>query len=70
LQDPEKIIGARIRALREQRGLNQDELARQAGLNRVHLYRVETGRQSPTIRTLAILAAALKVRIADLVIDI
>jgi transcriptional regulator with XRE-family HTH domain len=69
LQDAERKIGAKVRELRE-KGWNQDEFAERAGLNRIHLYRVETGQQSPTIRTLSIIATALDLRIRDLVEDV
>jgi Helix-turn-helix len=34
------------------RGITQDDLAELAGLNRTHLHRVESGAQSPKLRTL------------------
>ena len=45
----------------------QDKLADQAGLNRVHLYRLENGKQSMTLRTLKLIADALDVSMAELV---
>ena len=59
-------MGKRIKTLRLKKGIIQDDLADRAGLNRVHLYRLETGRQSMTLRTLKIIADALGVRPADL----
>ena len=53
--------------MRAKRGLTQDQLAELAGLNRVHLYRIETGQQSMTLRTLKIIADALNVKMRDLV---
>ena len=47
----------------------QDQLAELAGLNRVHLYRIETGQQSMTLRTLKIIADALEVKMRDLIGD-
>jgi transcriptional regulator with XRE-family HTH domain len=70
LQEAERKIGAKIRELRERAGLNQDDFARHAGINRVHLYRIETGRQSPTIRTLSIVAEALGVSLRVLFEDL
>jgi DNA-binding XRE family transcriptional regulator len=67
LQDVEQEVGRRIKALRQGKGITQDELAEIAGVNRVHLYRIETGRQSMTLRTLKIIADALGVRVRDLV---
>jgi transcriptional regulator with XRE-family HTH domain len=70
LQDLERIVGGRIKELRVQKGFTQDDFAARAGLNRAHLYRVEEGRQSPTLRTLKTIADTLGVRVRDLVKDI
>jgi DNA-binding XRE family transcriptional regulator len=63
LQDIEKQVGKRIQALRRRKGLTQDEFANLAGLNRTHVYRLETGQQSITLRTMKIIADALDVRV-------
>ena len=67
LQDVQKVVGRNIKAIRCKKGVTQDQLAELAGLNRVHLYRVETGRQSMTLRTLKIIADALDVKMRDLI---
>ena len=67
LQDVQKAVGQRIKSVRSKKGVTQDQLAELAGLNRVHLYRIETGRQSMTLRTLKIIADALDVRMRDLI---
>lgn len=36
-------LGARIRQLREQRGLGVEELASRAGVHRTHLWKIEKG---------------------------
>jgi transcriptional regulator with XRE-family HTH domain len=64
---PEVIVGERIAFLRKAQGLTQDQFAERAGLNRAHLYRLESGKQSVTLRTLKIVADALEVRVRDLV---
>jgi len=56
--------------IREAKGFTQDGLAQRSGLDRSHLYRVETGRQSATVRTLKIIADTLGVRVRDLVKDV
>lgn len=53
--------------MRGRKGVTQDQLAELAGLNRVHLYRIETGRQSMTLRTLKTIADALDVKMRDLI---
>ena len=67
MQDIDREIGLRIKKIRASKGFTQDELAELAGLNRVHLYRLETGRQSMTMRTLKGISDALGVRIRDIV---
>ena len=70
LQDIEQRVGLKIKALRSRKGLTQDQFAELTGLNRTHLYRLENGKQSVTLRTLKIVADALEVRVRDLVRDI
>ena len=60
-------MGERIKAIRKRKGITQDQLADATGLNRVHLYRLENGRQSMTLRTLKVIADTLGVRVTDLV---
>lgn len=54
-------VGARIRSARESAGLNQDELAEAAGINRSYLSRAERGLQNLSLLTLGRIAAALEV---------
>jgi transcriptional regulator with XRE-family HTH domain len=69
-EEVEVIVGKRIQELRKQRGMTQDDFALRAGINRTHLYRLESGKQSVTLRTLKIVADALEVKVRDLVIGI
>lgn len=60
--DPDPIrVGATIKALREARGLTQEQLARRARLSRPYLANVEVGRKRLSIRSAARVAAALAV---------
>jgi transcriptional regulator with XRE-family HTH domain len=70
LQDIQVIVGATIRKLRRKRGLTQVAFAERAGLDRTHVYRIESGRQSMTLRTLKTIADTLGVRVRDVVWDI
>lgn len=54
-------LGARIRALRLAAGLTQAELARRTGIHRPNIARVEAGRHTPSLETLARLAQAIGV---------
>jgi len=59
-------IGMKIKAVREKRGLSQEELAQRAEISRGYLARLETGRHEPTLTMLAKIAKALRVKTADL----
>lgn len=50
------VIGIKLRALRTARGLTLRELARGLGLSHGHLSDLETGRRTPTIKTLCHIA--------------
>jgi len=54
-------LGARLRELRQAAGLTQAELARRTGIHRPNIARVEAGRHTPSLETLARLAAAIGV---------
>lgn len=56
----------RLTMLRADRGLSQTELAAKAGISREYLWRLEAGRQDPTLGTLEKLAKALKVKLTRL----
>jgi len=56
--------------IRKAKGISQDGLAQLSTLERSHLFKVETGRQSPTVVTLKLIADALDVRVKDLVKDL
>lgn len=53
--------GGKIRDLRKARGLNQDQLAELANLNRVTIAKYESGRVEPGAQALARIADALEV---------
>lgn len=65
MQDTKKLIGSRIKALRRQAGLTQEDLAGSLPLDPRHLSRIEVGRHFPTVDTLDRLAAVLNVPIAE-----
>jgi transcriptional regulator with XRE-family HTH domain len=59
-------LGARIRALRQQRGLLQKQLAEKAGLTASMMSQIEAGRLTPTLPTLRKLAGAFGVSVSGL----
>jgi len=60
-------LSMRVKALREERGLTQGKLAKQAGVSLGYLARLEIGMHDPSLSTLAKLAKALKVTVGELV---
>jgi len=54
-------LGARLRELRLAAGLTQAELARRTGIHRPNIARVEAGRHTPSLETLARIANAIGV---------
>lgn len=65
-----KILATRIRQLREQLGLSQQELADQSGLSRVHISGLERGVSSPAVESLIKIAKVLQVTVSELLKDI
>ena len=54
-------VGARIKHLRKERGLTQLDLAGQCDMDETAIQRLETGRSSPTVKTLFKITRGLKV---------
>jgi transcriptional regulator with XRE-family HTH domain len=61
-----QLFGLRIRQLRAEAGLTQDELAERAGIFRTYMSRVETGEANPTLTIVHALAGALGVEVQRL----
>lgn len=59
-------VGGRIRDRRTAAGMTQIELAERCGLPQSHISRLESGRHSPSHRTLERIARALGVSVAEL----
>lgn len=56
----------RIRYLRKQRDVSQEELALRAGINTVYYGQIERGQKCPTVDTLYKIAVGLEVPLPDL----
>ncbi len=52
LADTQKTVGKRIRALRDEAGFSQEQLAKKSGLARATVNRIETGKTLPSLATL------------------
>ena len=65
-----KTIGDAIRQFRKQAGMSQEALAEKANLHPVYVGKVERGEQWISLHALLKVAAALGVRVRDLVRDL
>ncbi|HEX3692377.1 MAG TPA: XRE family transcriptional regulator [Solirubrobacteraceae bacterium] len=61
-----KVIGARVKALRESSGLSLRDLAEHSGVSAPMLSQVERGETSPTLTVAAKIAAGLGLRLSQL----
>ena len=64
--DGRQLVAHNLRRLRVQRGLSQDALAVDAGLDRSYVGRIERAIENPTVDSLDKFAQALGVPIAEL----
>ena len=53
-------FGAAVRALRMERGIAQESLAHQAGIERSHMGKIERGEHMPTLAIIFKIAGALE----------
>ena len=65
-KDPKKKLGERIRSLRKEAGLSQEELADAAGLHRTYIGAIERGERNISLINIIQLARSLRVKPADL----
>lgn len=61
-----KKIGGNLRQIRQSKGITQENLALEAGLNRAYIGYIERGERNPSTDTLVKIAKALKVSPKDL----
>ncbi len=66
MSDIAKFLGLRIRELRNQRRMSQEELAFQAGISAAHLGQIERATKNPTVDTVGKIASALGVPVVAL----
>lgn len=66
MSDIAKQLGQRIRDLRNERHMSQEELSFKAGISPAHLGQIERALKNPTIDTVAKIAAALDIPVATL----
>jgi transcriptional regulator with XRE-family HTH domain len=59
-------VGNRIKALRESKGISQQDLADKSNIENTNISRIEAGRVNSTLATLSKISKALDVNIAEL----
>ena len=64
--DPRKALGQRVKQLRAEFPLTQEELADRCDLFRTYMSRIESGLANPTLTVLHTLAKGLEVDIGEL----
>ena len=68
LEKLQKRIGKRIKALRAERNMKQQELASLCDLEKSHMSRIEAGGQNLTLKMLLKISTALKIEIHELLV--
>ena len=66
MSDITKIVGNRIRIIRNEKGLSQEELAHKANIDPSHLGRLERGERNPSLVSLEQVVNALEITFEDL----
>lgn len=68
--DVRKTIGWNMRALRVAKGLSQERLALETGIDRSYVGRVERGSENVTVATLEAVATVLEVHVSQLFAEV
>lgn len=66
IEEQEKLVYARLRQEREKRGLSQMELALESGVSQNMITYIETGKRTPTIKTILKLCNTMRIDPASL----
>ena len=66
MRDWRSIFGTNVRRLRQAKGLTQEQLAFDAKIDLTYLGGIERGKRNPSLMVMARIAAALSVRLIEL----
>jgi len=64
------MIGARIKDIRNSRGITQEQLSERVGINTKYLSSIERGKENPTLKTLLNLTQSLDVNLDEIFSDL
>ena len=64
------LVGQQIKKFRKKRKLTQTELAHRVWKDRQYLYKIETGKVTPSIFTIAMIALALETSLSELLEEV
>ena len=70
MSEKAQLVGARIRLLRLERGLQQNEVAAQIGISQAYLSNIEKGRNNITLENLLKLHEVLQCPVSSFFVDI
>ena len=59
-------LGAKIKQLREEKGMDQKSFAFETGIGRTQLHRIENGKTNPRLLTLMKIAGGLEVSVPEM----
>lgn len=68
--DIRRQLGLRVKALRAEQGVTQEELAERTGMFRTYVSRVESGQANPTLLMLQAIAQALQTDVPGLFVPV
>jgi transcriptional regulator with XRE-family HTH domain len=62
-EESRQALADRVRALRAERGLSQEALAHEAGIDRTYASQIERGVGNPSLKVLCAIATALNIEL-------
>jgi transcriptional regulator with XRE-family HTH domain len=68
--DIKEKFGQRVKSLRKEKGMSQEELAEKSGLNRPYISAIEQGKRNVSLEVMEKLAEAMGVEIVILISDL
>jgi transcriptional regulator with XRE-family HTH domain len=66
----EEIFGVVLRQLRTRKGLSQESLALEGGLDRTYISLLERGLRQPSLTTILILAKVLDIKASEIISEV